>query len=98
MSKPFAGLPLVVTDEMRRRFAVELKKEEGKQTPNPGNTCKKLGCDGRIVKQVAQLFRGRYDFHTPACERCGRSYRFAKDAVPVGIEEFEAAFNRPCTI
>ena len=95
IEEAIADLP-PITEEMRAKIREHFRQEAEKQTPSPGNLCK--DCGSRVVKKVASLFRGRYGFHTPACECCGRIYRLAENVPEVGVKEFEEMLNRPFTI
>ena len=80
------------------RKAVE--REVKKQTPLPGNRCRKRGCTGTLKKRVNGLFQGRFTYDLPACSKCGRSYTNAwKEKVPpFGQQEFLDSLREKCTV
>jgi len=59
--------------------------EEGKA--NSDGTCKKEGCNGRVVKRLMSIFHGQHYYDTPECDKCGRTYPFEKNATAVGHME-----------
>lgn len=68
--------------------ATFLKKHVEENTPLEGNRCKEDGCDGEIVKKVTGLYRGKFSYSIPACNKCCRMYFFAKNVLVVGEKEF----------
>ncbi len=85
-------------EENKERFTNALAKHIENNTPIKGGWCKNEGCSGYVVKQVSSLFRGRYSFHLPACNKCGRIYTNAQNVPEVGIEAFEQMIQRPFTV
>lgn len=65
------------------------------RTPRQDNRCH--DCGGRIVQKARGLFHGQFEFSPPECERCGRTYLFARHALRVGIEEFMMMMRQPMT-
>ena len=92
MKKTFTEMS---SEEQQRFREAFLKKFVEDQTPLPGNICKAEGCGGRIVQKVASLFRGRFSFWPPECEKCGRGYRKAKNVPKVGVQEFIRSLHTP---
>lgn len=82
-------------------FAKDISMTEestDEQMPASDGRCRSEGCGGLVVKKVRGLFREKFSYGPPACEKCGRAYFFAKNVPEVGRDEFIKSMNRPLTI
>jgi hypothetical protein len=75
-----------------------VKEYEDQHTPREGNLCSSDGCGGGVVEKVTGLFRGRFTYSLPHCEKCGRLYTLAINVKQVGREEFMKLLNEPFTL
>ena len=55
-------------------------------------------CGGRIVKYVQSLFRGRYFYSEPVCDKCNIVYRGEVSPVALGVGDFEKKMKKPFDI
>ena len=70
-------------------------KHVEENTAHTNGSCKAGDCTGRVEKQVIGSFRGSFEYGTPTCNTCGRTYLYEQNAVPVGAEEFRIMMNMP---
>jgi len=80
-------------------MSVIVENIRGHTVPKNG-ICKSDDCNGKIIREVIALFRGKFEFDFPHCERCKRTYIFGShEHVPKrGQDEFLELMNKPMTI
>ena len=83
-----------LSPESMEKIRVAIEEHNEKHTPAAGNICKEDGCGGRVVQKVSGYFRGQFTYRHPECDKCGRVYFYANDAIHTGEEKMWKSFFR----
>lgn len=85
-----------MSNRLYERLKHEIDAREEQFTPLPENLCR--DCNGEVVKNVAGLFRGNFQYFSPVCQGCGRPYPHATNVRTVGEQEFLDLVRKPFTV